>query len=79
MKFHPGMKSSLSMVKCLLLFTRFCRDQISSRAEKKKKRCVNTSSRDEILLLMYVFKNAFQSYVNFEHNESMNIIKHKAS
>ena len=27
------MKSSLSMVKCLLLFTRFCRDKISSRDE----------------------------------------------
>ena len=25
-----GMKSSLSMVKCLLLFTHFCRDEISS-------------------------------------------------
>ena len=29
MKFHFGMKSSLSMVKYLLLFTRFCRDEIS--------------------------------------------------
>ena len=29
----PGIKSSLSMVKCLLLFTRFCRDEISSRDE----------------------------------------------
>ena len=56
---RPGMKSSLSMVKCLLLFTRFCRDEISSRDErqgwdfipdeKKKKRRVNTSSRDKIL------------------------------
>ena len=26
----PRMKSSLSMVKCILLFTRFCRDEISS-------------------------------------------------
>ena len=33
MKFHSGMKSSLSMVKYLLLFTRFCRDEISSRDE----------------------------------------------
>ena len=32
-KFHPGMKSSLSMMTCLLLFTRFCRDEISSRDE----------------------------------------------
>ena len=56
---RSGMKSSLSMVKCLLLFTHLCRDeissrmkdrnQISSRDEKKKKRRVNTSSRDEIL------------------------------
>ena len=32
---HPGMKSSLSMVKCLLLFTRFCRDEIWSRDERQ--------------------------------------------
>ena len=47
-KFHLGMKS-LSMVQCLLLFTRFCRDEISSQDEKNKKSRVNTSSRDEIL------------------------------
>ena len=28
-----GMKSSMSMVKCLLLFTRFCRDEISFQYE----------------------------------------------
>ena len=44
-----GMKSFLSTVKCLLLFTRFCRGEISFWDEKKKKRRVNTSSRDEIL------------------------------
>ena len=33
MKFHPGMKSSLSMVKRLLLCARFCRDEILSRDE----------------------------------------------
>ena len=58
-KFHPGMKSSLYMVKCLLLFKRFCLDEISSRDErqdeisfqyaKKEKRRVNTSFQDEIL------------------------------
>ena len=64
-KFHPGMKSSLSMVKYFLLFTYFCRDDISSRDElihvkktamkfhpgmkKRKTRHVNTSFRDEIL------------------------------
>ena len=55
------MKSSLFMVKCLLLFTRFCRDEISSLDKlipvkktgmkfhpERKKRRVNTSSRDEI-------------------------------
>ena len=35
---RPGMKSSLSMAKCLLLFTRFCRDEISSRDKKKEKK-----------------------------------------
>ena len=29
------MKSSLSMVECLLLFTRFCRDKIGSRDERQ--------------------------------------------
>ena len=32
-KIRRGMKSSLSMVKCLLLFTPFCRDEISSQDE----------------------------------------------
>ena len=35
MKFHPGMKAFLSMVKCLFLFKRFCRDKNSSPDEKK--------------------------------------------
>ena len=62
---RPGMKSSLSVVKCLLLFIRYRQDEISSRHElilvkkagmrfhpgikKKKKTCVNTSYGDEIL------------------------------
>ena len=64
---RPRMKSSLSMVKCLLLFTRFCRDEISSQEEKKKKRHVNTSSWDEILKWVFffifdvIFKYVFQS------------------
>ena len=99
-KFHPGMKLSLSMVKCLLLFTRFCRDEISSRYElipvknrdeissrneKKKTRCVNISSGDEILKLVFFFyfwrmySNMLSKVNVFEHNESMNIMKHKAS
>ena len=35
MKFHPGMKAFLSMVKCLFLFKRVCRDKNSSPDEKK--------------------------------------------
>ena len=64
---RPGMKSSLSMVKRLLLFTHFCRDEISFRdglisvkktgikfypGMKKRK---NTSSRDVILKWVYFF------------------------
>ena len=32
-KFHPGIKSSLSIVKYFLLFSCFCRDEISSWKE----------------------------------------------
>ena len=39
-----GMKSSLSMVKCLLLFTRFCREEISSWDE-----LIPLKKTDEIL------------------------------
>ena len=62
---RPGTKSSLSMVKYLLLFRRFCRDEILSwdelipvkktgmkfhpRMKKRNKRCVNISFQDEIL------------------------------
>ena len=56
---RPRMKSSLSMVKCLLLLTRFWQDEISSLSKKqrekfipalrKEKSRVNTSSWDEIL------------------------------
>ena len=95
-KFHLGMKSSLSMVKCLLLFTRFCRDKISSRDKregwnfipgwKKEKKTCKHFIPDEILkwafflnfFLTYVFKYAFKVNV-FDHNESMNVMKHKAS
>ena len=49
MKLVPGRNHPCPMVKCFLLFTRFCRDEISSLDEKKKKTRVNTSSWDEIL------------------------------
>ena len=61
------------------------RDEISSRDEKKKKRRVNTSSRDEILKSVCFF-NFWHMYFNMlskvsisEHIDSMNIMKHKAS
>ena len=45
---RSGTKSSLSMVKCLLLLTRFCRDEISSRDEiTPVKKTDEISSRDE--------------------------------
>ena len=94
-KFHPGMKSSLSMVKWLLLFTRFCRDEISSRDKiqgwnfipgwKRKKRRVNISSQDDILNWACLFNfwrmcsSMFSKFSMFEHNENMNIMKRKAS
>ena len=56
---RPRMKSFLSVVKCLLLLTRFWQDEISSLSKKqrekfipalrKEKSRVNTSSWDEIL------------------------------
>ena len=60
------------------------RNEISSEDEKRKKRRVNTSSQDEIIKWACFF-NFWRIYSNmlskvnvFEHNESMNIIKHKA-
>ena len=67
---HPGMKD---------------RDEISSRDEKKKKRRVNTSSRDEILKwacffnFWRMYSSMFSKFNMFEHNESLNIMKHKPS
>ena len=74
---RPEMKSSLSIVKCLLLFTRFCRDKISSQDELiplkttgmkfhpgMKKRRVNTSSPDEILKWVCFFFHYWRMYSN---------------
>ena len=61
------------------------RDEISSRDEKKKKRRVNTSSRDGILKwacffnFWRMYSIMFSKFNMFEHNESTNIVKHKAS
>ena len=96
----PGDEIILSMVKCLLLFACFCGDEISSRDElisvtktgmkfyprmkKRKKRCANTSSQDEILKWAFFFKNIWHLYSNmlskvnmFKHNESMKVRKHR--
>ena len=93
---RPRMKSSLSMVKCLLLFTRFCRDEISSRDErqgwnfipgwkKEKKTCKHFIPGWNFKMSMFLI-NFWRMYSNmlskvnvFEHNESMNIMKHKSS
>ena len=60
MKFHPGMKD---------------RDEISSWDEKKKKRLVNTSSRDEILNehAFLIFDVCIQ--VCFPNSTCLNIMK----
>ena len=66
MKFHPRMKD---------------RDEISHWDEEKKKRRVNTSSRDEILKWACFFNfwrtysSMFSKFNMFEHNESLNIMK----
>ena len=103
-KFHPGMKlvpgwnhpCLWSMVKCLLLFTRFCRDEISSRDErqgwdfilgwkKEKKTCKHFIPGWNFKMSMFLINfwrmhSNMLSKVNvFEHNESTNIMKHKAS
>ena len=95
-KFHPGMKSSLSMVKCLLLFTRSCRDEISSPDERQgwnfipgwktlKKTCKHFILGRNFKISM-LFINFWRMYLNmlskvnvFEYNESMNVMKQKAS
>ena len=66
--FIPGWNHPCLWWECLLLFTRFCRDEISSRNELisvkktgmkfhlgRRKRCVNTSTRDEILKWVFFF------------------------
>ena len=84
MKFHPGMKSSLFMVKFLLLFTRFHQDEISSRNElipvkktemrfhhgmkKKKRRCVNT--KHNFASFFTHLLNMLSNFNMFKHNES---------
>ena len=62
------------------------RVEISSQNEKKKKRRVNTSPHDEILKWECFFYYFWRKYLNmlskanmFEHDESINKIKHKAS
>ena len=53
--------------------------------KKKKKRGVKTSSRDEILkwacffYFWRMYSSMFSKFSMSEHNESMNIMKHKAS
>ena len=82
---RPAMKSPLSMVKCLLLITRFCRDKISSWDErqgwdekKKKKTCKhfipgwNFKMSMILINLWRMYSNKLSKVNVFEHNESMN-------
>ena len=81
------MNLSLSMVKCLILLTRFCRDEISfwdklmpvkkqtkfhSRMKKRKKRHVGMKFYNEhVFLCMY--SDILSKFNMFECNESMDI------
>ena len=78
MKFHPGMKLVPGW-NHPCLFTRFCRDEISSRDEqKKKKTCKHFIPGWNFKMSMFLI-NFWRMYSNmlskvnvFEHNESMN-------
>ena len=94
-KFHPRLKLVQgwnhpclwwNVCYCLHVFAGMKdRDEISSWGEKKKKRRVNTSSQDEILKwacffnFWRMYSSMFSKFNMFEHNESLNIMKHKAS
>ena len=71
-KFHHGMKSSLSMVKCDLLFTRFSQDEIYSRNGKKKKDVQTLHPRMKFYNLTYVL-NMLSKFKMFEHQKNDNI------
>ena len=82
----PGMKSSLSMVKCLLLFTRFCRDEISSRDErqgwnfipgqkKEKKTCKHFITGWNFKMSMFFFNFWRIIKVCFPNSACLNIRK----
>ena len=93
---RPGMKSSLSIVKRLVLFTRSCRGEIPSPDERQvwnfargwkrlKKTCKHFIPGWNFKMSMF-FINFWRIYLNIlskvnviEHNESMNVMKHKAS
>ena len=70
MRFHPGMKD---------------RDEISSRDEKKKKRCkhciLGLNFKMSMFLISFwrMYSNMLSKVNMFEHNESMNVMKHEAS
>ena len=86
-KFHTRTKSLISMVKCLLLFTRFCRDEISSRDEilspYEKKTCKHFIPGWNYKMSMFffyfwrIYSNMLSQVNMFEHNhnESMSIMK----
>ena len=67
---HPGMSSSRSLVKSLILFTYIRRDEISSRDEIKEKMRVNSSTRGEIKICNYnqdIFANGIFFYNELMH------------
>ena len=81
------MKSSLSMVKCLLLFTRFCRDEVSSWDErqgwdfipawkKEKKTCKHFIPGWNFKMSMFLI-NFWRTYSNML--SKVNVFEHHES
>ena len=89
-KFHPGMKLVPGWNHPCLWWNVSCkqmkfhsgvkdRDEISSQDETKRKRRVNTSSWACFFNFWRMYSSMFSKFSMFERNESMNIMKHKAS
>ena len=70
---RPGMKSSLSMTKYLLLFTCFCRDEISSRDEliPVRMRLHVTEMKSHPGMKKFLFTREFHSGMKFNLKENL--------
>lgn len=80
---RPATKSSLSIMKCLLLFIRFCLDKMSSpdeliHAKKTEKFIPGWNFKMNMFLNFWRMYLDMLSKVNmFKHYESMKMMKHR--